>query len=112
MIHTTYVRDDMIVYFSELGMASFFRAGVLENTVPSGQLRAITPSMGPPRVPTMIALFLYGQSMMSLEGNRSSNCLLFWRSGRTQGGGQFVGNLWAIIDCPRGTSLAERALKR
>ena len=85
MIH---VRDDMIVYFSELGMASFFRAGVLENTVPSGQLRAIAPSMGP----TMIALFLYGQSMMSLEGNRSSNCLLFWRSGRTQGGGQFVGN--------------------
>ena len=36
-----YVRDDMIVYFSELGMASFFRAGVLENTDPSGQLRAI-----------------------------------------------------------------------
>ena len=81
----------MIVYFSELGMASFFRAGVLENTVPSGQLRAIAPSMEL-RVPTMIALFLYGQSMMSLEGNRSSNCLLFWRSGRTQGGEQFVGN--------------------
>ena len=48
-------------------MASFFRAGVLENTVTSGQLRAIAPSMGAPRVPTMIALFLYGQSMMSLE---------------------------------------------
>ena len=38
--------DGMIVYFSELGMASFFRAGVLENTVPSGQLRAIAKSFG------------------------------------------------------------------
>jgi hypothetical protein len=86
------IRDDMIVYFSELGMASFLGLGILENTVPSGQLRAIAPSMGAPRVPTMIALFLYGQSMMSLEGNRSSNCLLFCRSGRTQGGGQLVGH--------------------
>ena len=92
----------------------FFKTGAWKNRRPSGKKghqRAIAPSLGPPRVPTMMALFLYGQSMMALEGNRSTNCPPFWRSGRTQGGGQLVGHQRAIINCPRGPSLAERALR-
>ena len=55
-----------------------FKTGSWKNTHPSGKKghqRAIAPSLGPPRVPTMMALFLYGQSMMALEGNRSTNSI-------------------------------------